>query len=345
MVPNELSTAEKRVLLKQMLKKESREKSVYPLSFAQQRLWVLDRLIPGDPSYNMSVVVHLQGRCHPAVLQKSLEAIVQRHEILRTTFTNVNGEPVQVIRPTSDVAFHLSTLEDTYEPGREGFAQQVIYEESRGPFDLSKGPLLRSILLQLDEEEHILLLTMHHIISDGWSLDMLMQELAALYQAFLAEQPSPLPPLPIQYADFALWQRESLQGSLMQKHLDYWMQRLGGELPTLTLPTDHPRPAQPGNEGAREAFQLSASLTQALKQLSQQEDAILFLTLLASFQVLLMRYSGQQNILVGVPTTGRSRREVGGLIGFFVNTLVFRGDLGGQPSFRELVQRVKQGAV
>jgi len=316
-----------------------------PLSFAQQRLWFLDQLAPGNLFYNIPMAVRLKGRLDVAALERSLNEIVRRHEPLRTTFETVRGKPVQVIAPELILPLPVVDLTDLPEAEREVEAQRRAQEEVRQPFDLAEGPLLRAQLLKLDEEDHVALLTMHHIVSDGWSMGVLVREIAALYGAFSAGKPSPLPDLPIQYADFAHWQREWLQGEVLETQLDHWKQQLSDSPPVLELPTDRPRPAVQTSQGATQSFTLPKGLSESLKTLGREERATLFMTLLAAFQSLLYRYTGQEDISIGTPIANRTRGEIEGLIGFFVNTLVMRTDFSGDPSFEELLARVREVAL
>ncbi len=316
----------------------------YPLSFAQQRLWFLQQLEPGDTSYNIPQVIRLEGALDVGALRKALGAIVARHEALRTTFAVVDGDLVQVIVPTLSVELPTEDLSDLPESEREAQAQRLAREEAQRPFDLERGPLLRTKLLRLEEAEHVLLLNMHHIVSDGWSMGVLFRELGALYEAFCEGNPSPLAKLPIQYADFAVWQRQWLQGEVLDEQLSYWRRQLA-DVPTLQLPTDRPRPPMQTHRGARQSLVLSESLSEALKELSRREGVTLFMVLLAAFQALLSRYTGQEDVAVGTPIAGRNHAETKGLIGFFVNTLVLRTDLSGDPTFRELLGRVREVAL
>jgi amino acid adenylation domain-containing protein len=316
-----------------------------PLSFAQQRLWFLDQLVPDAPIYNIPLAYRVTGRLNVAALEQSLREIVHRHEALRTTFTAVDGQPIQVIAPEIDLSLPVVDLRELVETKREAEAQRLAIQEAQQPFDLTTGLLLRVKLLRLAAAEHVLLLTMHHIVSDGWSLGVLMRELGVLYEGFSSGKPASLPELPIQYADFALWQREWLSGDVLDSQLAYWKQRLGGELPVLELPTDRPRPPVQTYRGASQSLELSKELTDALKALSQREGVTLFMTLLAAFKVLLYRYTGQEDVIVGSPIANRNWAEIEGLIGFFVNTLVLRSDLSGTPSFRELLGRVREVAL
>jgi len=315
-----------------------------PLSFAQARLWFLEQLVPGNPFYNVPTAVGLSGQLNFAALEQTFNEIVHRHEALRTTFKMVSGQPVQVIAPSLSVPLSLVDLQQVPAGEREAQVQQLITAESVRPFDLIQGPLLRVQLLVLGKVEHVLLLTMHHIVADGWSIGVLMRELGTLYAAFVSGQPSPLPDLPIQYGDFAHWQRQWLQGEVLKTQLAYWQQQLD-DLPTLELPTDRTRPAIQSYRGATQYLELPSSLTQALLALSQQAGVTLFITLLAVFQTLLYRYTGQEDITVGSPIANRNRSEIEGLIGFFVNSLVLRTNLSGNPTFRELLLRVREVAL
>jgi aspartate racemase len=257
----------------------------------------------------------------------------------------VNGQPIQVIHPAVTLLLPIVDLRELPETEREVEAQRLVTEEAQRPFDLVNEQSFRTQLLHLGEEEHLLLLTMHHIVSDGWSLGVFMRELTALYEAFSTEKSSSLPELPIQYADFAAWQNEWLVGEVLEVQLNYWKRHLGGQLPVLDLPTDRPRPPVQTYRGARQSLELPKKSSDALKALSQQEGVTLFMTLLAVFQILLYRYTGQEDVIVGSPIANRNRVEVEGLIGFFVNTLVLRTELSGDPSFRELLGRVREVAL
>ena len=316
-----------------------------PLSFAQQRLWFLDQLVPGNPFYNVSAAVRMTGRLNVTALAQSLNGIVQRHETLRTTFATADGQPFQVIVTALTLPLPMVDLREIPGMEREAEARRLAMGDEQRPFDLARGPLLRTTLLQMEAEEHVLLLTMHHVVSDGWSLGVLIREIAALYQAFSTGEPSPLPELPIQYADFAVWQREWLQGKVLDAQLSYWKRQLAGAPAVLEMPADRPRPPVQTYRGAQQAFALPRSLTEALKRLSQQEECTLFMMLLAAFKALVYRYTGHEDIVVGSPIANRTRAEIEGLIGFFVNTLVLRTDLGGNPSFRELLGRVREVAL
>jgi aspartate racemase len=321
------------------------ESDLVPLSFAQERLWFLDQWEPGNPAYNRPVALCLTGPLNVTALEQALSEILQRHEALRATFSTEEGRSAQVITSAEPLNLPVVDLSGLPPTEREPRARRFATEEARRPFDLAQGPLLQATLLRLDRERHVLLLVIHHITFDGWSARVFVEELAALYDAFVAGKPSPLPELPIQYADFAHWQRQWLQGEVLERQLSYWKEKLAGSLPSLDLPTDRPRPAVQTHCGARQSSVLSSSLLQALKALSRQEEVTLFMTLLAAFKVLLYRYTGQDDIAVGSPIAGRTQVETEGLIGFFVNTLVLRTDLSGNPTFRELLGRVREVAL
>jgi natural product biosynthesis luciferase-like monooxygenase protein/amino acid adenylation domain-containing protein len=315
--------------------------TIIPASFAQQRLWFLDRLKPESPAYLIPRALCLDGAINAHSLEYALQALISRHEILRTTFEEQSGQLVQVIHPAGLDTLPVIDLQGLADKQREPEARRLACQEGQHPCDLAAGPLLRMYLLRLEPQEHVLLLTLHHIITDGWSNGILVRELNTLYHAHVLGESSPLSPLPIQYADYALWQQEWLQGEVLQTQLAYWNKQLAKVSP-LALPTDHPRPAVQTYQGAVQQFQLSAELSEALLTLSQQENVTLFMTLLAAFQVLLARYTGQTDISVGTPIANRRQAEIEGLIGFFVNTLVMRTDLSGNPTFEQVLQRVRK---
>ncbi|WP_163998551.1 non-ribosomal peptide synthase/polyketide synthase [Pyxidicoccus caerfyrddinensis] len=316
-----------------------------PLSFAQQRLWFLDQLVPDSALYNMPAPLRLEGTLDTAALERSLSELVRRHEVLRTSFPAEAGQPLQVIAPPAPLPLERVDLSALPTDAREAEARRLIEAECRKPFSLARGPMLRALLLKLDGQQHVLLLNMHHIASDGWSMSVLAREVAVLYEAFSQGQPSPLPELPVQYADFAAWQRQWLQGEALEAQLSYWRQHLAGAPQVLELPTDRPRPATQSYRGANAAYLMPASLAQALGALCQREGVTSFMALLAGFQSLLSRYSGQTDVVVGTDIAGRTHADTEGLIGFFVNQLVMRGDLSGDPSFRELLGRTRQATL
>ncbi|NEO70811.1 non-ribosomal peptide synthetase, partial [Moorena sp. SIO3H5] len=312
-----------------------------PLSSAQERLWFLNQLEGSSATYNMPGALRITGNLAINTLEQALSEIINRHEVLRTSFTTVNGTPTQVIHPHSTININVLDLQQCPEPERETILQQLLQQEATTPFDLEVAPLIRCKLWQLDTTEYVLALTMHHILSDGWSIGILIEELSSLYQAFCVGAPSPLPQLPIQYADFALWQRQWLSGEILETKINYWKQALFGAPKLLQLATDYPRPTVSTYQGRTESFSLNTELTQKLQTLSRESGTTLFMTLLAAFGTLLHRYSGQEDILIGTPIANRNRREIEPLIGFFVNTLVIRTDLSGNPCFRELLRRVR----
>jgi non-ribosomal peptide synthetase component F len=315
---------------------------VFPLSFAQQRLWFLHQMDPSSAAYNMPLAFRLSGRLEVEALQWSLDEIVRRHEILRTTFDVLDQVPAQLVAAIGDLKLAVTDFSSLPPSVSEAEAEMLASEETQRPFDLANGPLIRARLMRLGAIEHVLLVTMHHIISDGWSQTIFLNELSALYEAAVAGRTSPLPELSIQYADFAEWQREWLSGELLDQQLEYWRNQLKGAPPSLELPTDRPRPALQSFNGARHSFALSRDLSTRLVELSRREDATSFMTLLAAFYVLLYRYTGETDIVVGTPVANRNRRELESLIGFFVNTLALRVDLSGNPTFRELLVRVRE---
>jgi amino acid adenylation domain-containing protein len=320
-------------------RRERREEM--PLSFAQQRIWFFEQLNPGSPFYNTFQPLLITGPLDVPALERAFNEIVRRHEVLRTTFVVRGGEPFQVVAPELKLKAELVDLSHLPESERAEQMHELGEAEVRRPFDLARGPLWRITLLRLAEDKHALLLSMHHIVSDGWSLGVLCKEIAALYEAFSNGQPSPLPELSIQYADYAMWLREWLEGKELEAHLDYWVKQLEGAPPLLELPGDRPRPAAHSFRGATYEFKLPLALSRALKEFSQREEVTLFMTLLAGLDVLLARYTGQRDIVVGSAIANRNQKETEPLIGFFVNTLVLRTDLSGNPSFRELLQRVR----
>jgi amino acid adenylation domain-containing protein/non-ribosomal peptide synthase protein (TIGR01720 family) len=323
-------------------RRESNE--AIPLSFAQQRIWFLDQFEPGNPFYNVDNALRIKFPLSVEALERSYNEVVRRHEALRTTFHSRDGTPVQVIADSLHLPMEVRDLRHLPLPEREAEAVRIATEEARRPFDLTRGPLVRTALIQLGAADYLLILGMHHIVSDGWSMDVFAREIAELYSAFCLQQPSPLPPLRIQYADFAVWQRECLQGDVFERQLTYWKKQLA-DLPVLQLPTDRPRPATISYRGTRAPFSIPESLGEKLKLLSQREGVTLFMTLIAAFQTLLHRYTAQDDMVVGAPTSNRNRAELEALIGFFVNTLVLRTNMAGNPTFCELLARVRQTAL
>jgi amino acid adenylation domain-containing protein len=340
----ELSPSAKRALLARLITLQKAKGKVAPLSYAQQRLWFLEQLVSGNPFYNESSAVRLLFPLDSAALEKTLNEIVRRHEALRTIFEATDGEPLQHVLPPRALAFPIINLGHLPQEERETEARRHVTEQARTPFDITKGPLLRVALLRLAPCDHIFVVTIHHIVCDGWSTKVFFDELRALYPAFSLGQPSPLPELPIQYIDFTLWQREWLQGPALQEQLEFWRGRLAG-LQTLELPVDKPRPGVPSFSGGREPIAITAETNRALDALSEQESVTPFMALLTAFQVMLHRYANQDDIVVGSPVANRNRPELEKLIGFFVNTLVMRTNFSGDPTFRDALRRVREVAL
>ncbi|MFY9619963.1 MAG: condensation domain-containing protein, partial [Pyrinomonadaceae bacterium] len=323
--------------------KVSRDGNKFALSFAQQRLWFLHQLQSEDAAYNVPMAVRLSGPLEVTAFERTLTEIVRRHEVLRTTFTEVDGQPVQVINPApGQVALSIIDLTHLQEDKREAEAKRMITVEARRSFDLRQGPILSACLLRLTEQEHVAVLTVHHIAIDAWSLGLLKHEVVALYAAYAQGRSSPLPELSIQYVDFAGWQKQWLQGQTLDAQLGYWKKQLAGAPAALDLPTDRPRPAVQTQRGAQKSMWLSTDLTKALNELSRREGVTLFMTLLAAWQVLLSRYTNQKDLVIGTDVANRNRSETEDLVGFFSNMLVLRTDLSGNPSFSSVLQRVRE---
>ncbi|HHJ53745.1 MAG TPA: non-ribosomal peptide synthetase, partial [Caldithrix abyssi] len=332
---------EKRKLLELKLRKEGKLGNAFPLSYAQQRLWFLYQMEPGSTAYNIPAAVRLKGRLDQTALEKSLNEIVRRHEILRTTFTTINGTPMQVVSSDGKIDIQVKDISDLDKKSQEQTLNKLLAELNATHFDIKKGPLLKTSLFKLNTNEHILHIVMHHIISDGWSVSVFVNEFSRLYTSFLNDQPSPLPPLPIQYADFAVWQKKKLDTEIKEKQLPYWREKLGGELPVLQLPTDRPRPAVKSFRGSHRKGAIRGELVEELRQLSRQQNTTMFMTLLSAFYTLLYRYSGQDDISIGIPIANRNRAETEQLIGFFVNTLVLRNRFSGELTFNQLLEQTR----
>jgi amino acid adenylation domain-containing protein len=317
-----------------------------PLSFGQQRLWFIHQLDPASPSYNLPRAIRLRGPLDDGALERTVAEVVRRHEALRTTFRLTDdGRPVQVVEPHGSFALARVSLEGVEGAAREARVRRVAAEEAERPFDLARGPLVRGTLVRLDEADHVLLLTLHHIAGDAWSMEVLAREASELYGALSGGRPSPLPPLPLQYADYAVWQRGWLRGEALERELEYWKARLAGAPELLELPTDRPRPAVASRRGASRGFRVGAGLAGALQALAQREGCTLFMVLLAGWQALLGRYAGQDDVVVGTTVANRTRREVEELVGPFLNVLALRGELAGDPTFRELLARVRHSTL
>jgi len=338
---SQLNPAEKREILAQILEKQAIKPQYFPLSFAQQRLWFVEQIQPGNSSYNILLAIRLQGALNLTYLEKSFQEIISRHEILRTSFIAVKGEPQQVIYPDLPLKLTILDIQELPIAAQEQEIKNLVFQESQQPFDLTQIPLLRVKILQLNLQEFVLVLTMHHIITDAWSIEIFVKELITLYQGFSNQQPANLPELPIQYADFAVWQRKHLTGKVLETHLNYWQQQLANNLPELKLPTDYPRPEIPTYQGAKKTLVISQDFTEKIKKVSLELGSTIFMTLLAAFEILLHYYSHQEEIVVGIDVANRNRAETERLIGFFVNQLVLRISVAENPTFQELLQRVK----
>jgi len=342
MAVSNYSADEKRALLARLLEKKARAPKKAPLSLGQERLWFIDQLTPGNSAYNMFTAVRLKGDFNVAALEKSFNEIIRRHEILRTGFPSIDGTAVQVIAPAMTLTLPLLDLSSLPEEEREAEVRRLAEEESLRPFVLAEAPLLRAGVLRLGEGEHVVLVTMHHIVSDGWSLDIFTREIGILYEAFRAEQPSPLPELSLQYSDFAQWQRQWLRGEALESLLSYWKNKLEGMPVLLNLPTDHPRPQIQRFRGASRGLTISLDLWDALKELNRRENVTMFMTLLSAFQTLLYRYTAQDDINIGIPIAGRQQLETQSLIGFFLNILVIRARLKDDLTLRELLRQTRE---
>jgi hypothetical protein len=310
------------------------------LSFAQQRLWFLDQMDVGSFNYNIWGMMWLEGVLKISALEGALSEIIRRHECLRSSFISDNGNPrVEISQAREWNVDFVDLTHNSVDAGKKQ-AIQIAKQEGQRPFDLSKGPLVRASVMRLAENLHGLFLCVHHIVSDGISLGIFIKELQALYEAYSVGKPSPLPRLPLQYGDYARWQREKWESGEMAGQLEYWKKQLGGRLPVLDFPADHVRPAIQTFHGSRVVVEVSPELTEVLKELSRRERRTFFMTLVAAFKVLVFRHTGAEDVIVGSPIAGRTRPEFESLMGFFVNTLVLRTDLSGNPSFRELLSRV-----
>ncbi|WP_168188733.1 non-ribosomal peptide synthetase [Thermoflavimicrobium daqui] len=316
-----------------------------PVSSAQKRLWFLDQLHPQHPFYNIPLLFRIKGRLSETALQQSIQELIRRHETLRTTFSEVNGDPVQVITEELQFRMDVIDIENNSLTQMEDRAMELLLEDAQLPFDLANGPLIRAKLIRLNEEDHFFMLNIHHIVSDGWSTGVLYQELETLYEAYLTGSASPLQELKIQYVDYTLWQNEWLKGEEMQRQLSYWKEKLSGELPVLQLPWDFSRPNRQSFRGKSISFTIPHRLTSSLKKLSQREGVSLYMTLLTAFKTLLHRYTGQEDLIVGLPIANRRFQEIEGLIGFFVNTLVLRSSLSDKMTFLDFLRQVQEATL
>jgi natural product biosynthesis luciferase-like monooxygenase protein/amino acid adenylation domain-containing protein len=340
---NGLSADEKRALLARILKAKTVRGDTFPLSFQQQRLWFLDQMDPGNVAYNVPAAYRLRGTLDPDALAQSLSQIVRRHEALRTRFELRDGAPVQVVAPAEAVALEVEDLRGR--PDAEGEMEAVAHEEAARPFDLATGPLLRVRLLRMAEDEHVLVIVMHHVVSDGWSMGIFFRELAALYGARVTGHEPPLADLATQYPDYAVWQREQLTEARVAQEVAFWRERLAGAPAVLELPTDRPRPAVATFRGARELDIVPPHVVERAKALARSEGSTLYMVLMTAFQAVLSRWSGQDDVVVGSPVAGRTRKQTEELIGFFVNTLVLRADFGDGPTFRDALARVREATL
>jgi amino acid adenylation domain-containing protein len=339
-----LSPEEKRARLAELLRQRAGPVRQFPLSFAQQRLWFLDRLEPGNAAYNIVSALRMRGPLDAAAMERAIATLVDRHESLRTVFRVVDGSPVQVVVPARPLRVPIEAA-DTPAEAREAAALRLVGDELARPFDLARGPIFRARMLRLGADDHVLLLCMHHIVTDGWSLGVLFRELCALYGAYTEGGDVELPALPIQYADYAVWQRGHLQGAVLEEQLGYWRTALAGAPALLELPLDHPRPAVQTHAGGMVRTIFPPAFAHALRDTARRLETTQFMVALAAFKAVLARWSGQEDLVVGTPAANRSRKETEGLIGFFVNTLALRTDLSGDPTFAELVARVRETTV
>lgn len=351
------SLAAKKQMLFEMLMKERKkaevsrenqaiqkrkEAGLLPLSFAQQRLWFLEQMNPGSPAYNIPSAVIMNGRLDINALNDSFNLVIKRHEALRTVFKMADGQPVQVILPELKIDLPIKELTGFKRAEQMDMVRQIITEDNLKPYDLSNGPLLRVMLIRLKDDENVLCLNMHHIVSDGWTLQVLMKEVSAIYTSLASGRAVAMPEPTIQYGDYTIWQREWVKGETLNRQLDYWVEKLRGCQSVLELPADHQRPPVQGYRGARKYFEISSGLSRELHELAQKKGATIFMILLSALKIILQRYSGQSEIIVGTPIAGRNRTELEGLIGYFVNTLALSTELSGNPSFNELLERVKE---
>ena len=340
--PSKLGLAEKRALIAERLRNAVSGSRQAPLSFAQQRLWFLDQLEPNSSLYNIGSVARVEGVIEPVLLEQSLDAVVKRHETLRTRFVCPDENPIQIIDAHKKFEMAVIDLSRWAQQDREAQANQLIREELNRPFNLSSQHSLRATLIRLRPDEHRLILTLHHIVADEWSLRVLFKELATAYSAYASGAPISLPQLPIQYADYSRWQRQWLQGAVLDRQLDYWKNQLKGYPPATELLTDHRRLSAPTFNGRTAERRLGKALTEELRELGKRHESTMFMVLLAAFKILVYRYTRQEDIIVCAPAAGRTRVETEGLIGFFVNTLALRTSLAGEPSFEQLLARVRE---
>ncbi|HEY4564840.1 MAG TPA: condensation domain-containing protein, partial [Thermoanaerobaculia bacterium] len=330
----------------QRIPRQARDRETYPLSFAQQRLWFLNNFEPESPEYNIPQAFRIEGDLDPEVMQRALREVARRHEALRTTFRSIEGEPAQVIAQVVDMEVPFTDARARVSEPADAWAEalRLAAADAREPFDLTLGPLMRARLYRTGEREHLLYYNVHHIAYDGWSIGVFARELAAIYDAFAAGLPSPLPELPVQYLDFALWQRQWLSGETLETQLAYWRRQLAS-VPPLELATDRPRPAVRTHNGAAVPLVLDEALQRDLRAFAQREESTLFIVLMAAFKALLHHWTTQEDVSVGTLIANRRLPEVEAMIGFFANSLVLRGDLSGDPTFRELLRREREASL
>jgi amino acid adenylation domain-containing protein len=344
LAPAELTAEEKRARLAELLRQKNGPLRQFPLSFAQQRLWFLDQMEPGNTAYSIISALRMRGPLDTVAMERAVADLLRRHEPLRTVFRTANGEPVQVVLPFREPRIPVEAF-DGAEEERRDVALRLVSEETAKPFDLAKGPLFRARLLRLGEDDHVLLLAMHHIVTDGWSIGVLYRELCASYAAYAEGKKPELPELPIQYADYAVWQRATLQGAALEEQLAFWRTTLGGAPSLLELPLDHPRPPVQTHAGGMVKLRYPPTFGETMRAAAHRLEVTPFMLVLAAFYALLSRWSGQDDIVVGTPTAGRSRKETEGLVGFFINTLALRTRTDGDPTFAELVERVRRTTI
>ena len=319
--------------------------SVFPASFAQQRLWFLDQLDPGTAAYNLPRAFRILGPLNVDHLARAFQIVIERHAALRTVFDSVEGEGRQIVLSEAEVEIPVVDLSEFPQSEREDEALRIAAEEGRKPFDLKEGPLIRPVLVRLEPERHFLVLTMHHIIADGWSIALLFREVTSTYAAITKGEAPELPELPLQYTEYAQWQREYMSGEVLAGEIDFWKGKLAGAQPLLELPLDHPRPATASWKGATEQLDVPAATLAKLKALAQTESSTLFMVAMAAFQSLLWRYTNQESILIGTPIAGRNDVDLENMIGLFVNTLIFRGDFSANLTFRDVIRQVRSFAL
>ncbi|HLM68365.1 MAG TPA: condensation domain-containing protein, partial [Longimicrobium sp.] len=342
--PPALTAEEKRARLAELLRRKAGPLRQFPLSFAQQRLWFLDQLEPGNTAYNIISALRMRGALDTAAMERAVADLLRRHEPLRTVFRSAGGEPVQVVLPFIEPRIPVEPV-DVAEEARKEVALGIVGEEAARPFDLARGPLFRTRMLRLGPDDHVLVMAMHHIVTDGWSIGVMYNEICASYAAYTAGGQPEHKALPIQYADFAVWQRNTLQGAALDEQLGYWRDTLQGAPSLIDLPLDHPRPPVQTHAGGMVRLVYPPTFGETMRDVARRLEVTPFMVVLAAFYALLSRWSGQDDIVVGTPTAGRSRKETEGLVGFFINTIALRARTDGDPTFAELVERVRETSI